>query len=61
MKAKTHKSHTKRFSITASGKIMHKTSGVSHLRVNKSPRKTGFVELASVDCKRIRRVLPNSF
>lgn len=61
MKAKTHKSHSKRFLITGTGKIMHKPAGVSHLRVNKSRRRTASVVLSRVDSGRIRKALPNSF
>lgn len=58
MKAKTHQSSAKRYSITAGGKIRRKHAAVSHLRVNKSPRQTGLVTVSHADVKRIKRVLP---
>ena len=60
MKAKTHKSTVKRFKITSGKKLMHKPAGVSHLRVNKSPRHTADVMLHAADVKRISKALPNS-
>ena len=37
-KLKTHKATSKRFTMTKSGKIMHRKSGISHLRRKKSQR-----------------------
>jgi large subunit ribosomal protein L35 len=35
-KQKTRKSIKKRFKITATGKVLHRTHGIRHLRSNKS-------------------------
>jgi large subunit ribosomal protein L35 len=36
IKAKTHKATKKRFKVTATGKVMHKACGSSHLNSHKS-------------------------
>jgi len=53
VKNRTHKATAKRFSISATGKLMHKKQGNnSHLKVNKSRstlrRQDGTVSLSSI-------------
>jgi large subunit ribosomal protein L35 len=60
VKAKTHKALSKRIRFTATGKAMHKPASASHLRVNKSPRKTAALAVHSADVKRVKRMLPGN-
>ncbi|MDA7951339.1 MAG: 50S ribosomal protein L35 [Pirellulaceae bacterium] len=49
-KAKTHKGAKKRFRLTASGKLMHRKAGTSHLAVRMSQkRKRNLRGTAAVD------------
>ena len=62
-KIKSHKSTSKRFRLTGSGKLMRTKLGKSHLRRRKSSRvKAQFVELVEVSGtgvkKRIKRLAP---
>ena len=47
-KLKTHQSTSKRFRITATGKVMHTKVGKSHLRRRKSKRSAGFANRPQV-------------
>ena len=62
-KMKTHKAAAKRFSMTASGKLMRTKGGKSHLRRRTSKRTKGLfgrtIEVMAVgDRRRLRRVAP---
>jgi large subunit ribosomal protein L35 len=62
-KIKSHKSTSKRFRLTGSGKLMRTKLGKSHLRRRKSSRvKAQFVELIEVSgtgvVKRVKRLAP---
>ena len=62
-KIKSHKSTSKRFRLTGSGKLMRTKLGKSHLRRRKSSRvKAQFVELVEVSgtgvTKRVKRLAP---
>jgi large subunit ribosomal protein L35 len=62
-KIKSHKSTSKRFRLTGSGKLMRTKLGKSHLRRRKSSRvKAQFVELIEVSgtgvAKRVKRLTP---
>lgn len=60
-KQKTHKATKKRFRLTASGKVKHRSSGTSHLmsrRTQKRKRQLrGTDTVAEVEVKRITRLL----
>lgn len=58
MKQKTHQAMSKRISFTSSGKVMRKPAAVSHLRVNKSPRKTALVAVLTSEKKHLAKMLP---
>lgn len=62
LKLKTNKSAKRRFSITATGKLMHAKGMKSHRRRKKSPRvKRQFDRMQLMDktnVKRVRRMLP---
>jgi len=59
---KTHKGAKKRFSVTASGKIMRTKGMKSHFRRRKSPRTKRMFdkmyEVASADRARVKKLLP---
>jgi large subunit ribosomal protein L35 len=61
-KAKTHKGVKKRFKVTATGKVLHKRCGSSHLMSHKSGsqvrklRKKATLRVEA-EAKRLRRVL----
>jgi large subunit ribosomal protein L35 len=61
-KLKTHKGAKSRFHVTGSGKLLRTKCGKSHLRRKKAPRTKRLydekVPVASVDKKRIGRLLP---
>jgi len=62
-KLKTHKGAKRRFSITATGKIMHAKGMKSHRRRKKAPRVLRQLDRMQVmdetNAKRVRRLLPN--
>ena len=62
VKMKTHKGVKKRFSVTATGKVMHKRCGSSHLNSHKSCSKIRKLRKKSVikigaEAQRLRRAL----
>jgi large subunit ribosomal protein L35 len=61
-KQKTHKGAKRRFSITATGKVMHRKGAISHLRKRKSKRALRSMDkklLASASMQhRVHRLLP---
>ena len=60
-KLKTHRGAKKRFKITATGKVMVKSSGKRHLlssKTRKRKRQKGFNVLNKVDAKVISRLMP---
>jgi len=62
VKMKTHKGVKKRFSVTATGKVMHKRCGSSHLNSHKSGSKIRKLRKKSVikigaEAQRLRRAL----
>ncbi|MFO7997204.1 MAG: 50S ribosomal protein L35 [Dehalococcoidia bacterium] len=61
-KLKTHKGAKSRFHVTGSGKLMRTKCGKSHLRRKKAARTKRLYDekmpVASVDRKRLRRLLP---
>jgi large subunit ribosomal protein L35 len=61
-KIKTHKATARRMQLSGSGKLLRTRGGKSHLRRNRSKRaKREYDEMfavASVDVKRIRRLIP---
>ncbi len=60
-KTKTRKIVTKRFKVTATGKILRRTPEMRHLRKNKSKRQIRryrhYIEVTGVMAKKIRRML----
>jgi large subunit ribosomal protein L35 len=55
-KIKTHKSTSKRFKVTGSGKLMRTRQGKSHFRRKKPARvKALFVEMTEVEGKGIQK------
>jgi large subunit ribosomal protein L35 len=60
-KQKTHKGSKKRFRVTASGKVMHRGTGTSHLatHITKKRRRKlrGTRALAPMEAKRIKEAL----
>ena len=49
-KQKTHKGASKRFKLTATGKVLHRSQKIRHLKLNKSKRKQRALNLdKSVD------------
>ncbi len=60
-KMKTHKATAKRVKVTATGKLVHKLAGGSHILAKKSSRrKRRYAILAKVsgaDVKRIRQLI----
>jgi large subunit ribosomal protein L35 len=60
-KQKTHKGTKKRFRLTASGKVMHRQSGTSHLAGRMSQKRKrnlrGTTSVAEVSAQAIRRAL----
>ncbi len=58
MKQKTHQAMFKRVRFTANGLVIHKPAAVSHLRVNKSPRRTAMVAVLSTEKKHLAKMLP---
>jgi large subunit ribosomal protein L35 len=63
-KMKTRKAVKKRFKITANGKVMHKSSGKSHILTKKSRKRKrqlrDFESLSGEDKKRVKEMLPFS-
>jgi len=61
-KLKTHKGAKRRFSITATGKVMHRKGGISHLRKRMSKRalRASDKKLTASDSmqKRVHKLLP---
>ena len=63
-KMKTRRSAAKRYKVTGTGKVRYKKQGLRHILTKKSSkrkrnlRKSGIV--SKVECKRIKRLLPNS-
>ncbi|MYE38582.1 MAG: 50S ribosomal protein L35 [Candidatus Spechtbacteria bacterium SB0662_bin_43] len=61
-KLKTRKSVTKRFKITATGKILHRPQSQSHFNAKQSGntkrRKRRLVPVAKSDAKALRRLIP---
>ncbi len=61
-KLKTHKGAKRRFHITATGKVMHRKGGISHMRFRKSKRAKAMVAdkmmAAPAMQKRIHRLMP---
>ena len=57
-KLKTHKATAKRIKVTGSGKIMRERAAKSHLLSHKSDRKSGKVEVAKSDIKKVKKLLP---
>jgi len=64
-KHKTHKSASKRFKVTGSGKLRRRKQGSSHLRRKKSKRAKrdmdGNLEVDDADIKRVERLLGQRF
>lgn len=60
-KQKTHKGTKKRFRVTAKGKVMHRSSGTSHLAGRMSQKRKrnlrGTTAVASVSAKAIKIAL----
>jgi large subunit ribosomal protein L35 len=60
-KMKTHKGTKKRFRLTATGKVKHRSAGTSHLAIRMSQKrkrnKRGTVVLDGVEAAKIRIVL----
>jgi large subunit ribosomal protein L35 len=60
-KMKTHKGTKKRFRLTASGKVKHRSAGTSHLAAHMSQKRKrnlrGTSVIATVESKRIRDAL----
>jgi len=60
-KLKTHKSTAKRFKVTATGKLLRRRRGRSHLRRKKSKRVlrsySKDVGVSQADAKRVRSIL----
>jgi len=61
-KLKTRKSAAKRYKISASGKIMRRKAGISHLREHRSQKsKTankGMIQVHPSDAVKIKHMLP---
>lgn len=61
-KIKTHKSTSKRFRITRTGKVVSRHSHQSHILEKKSSKRkrafSGTREVATADAKAIKRVAP---
>lgn len=62
MKLKTKKAVSKRFKITATGKILHRPMGQDHFNAKESGKKTRskrrWLELTGAEAKAIRKLLP---
>jgi len=60
-KMKTHSGASKRFRLTASGKVMRRRANRNHLLEHKSTRRTrrlaGDVTLAPADARKIKKLL----
>lgn len=60
-KMKTHKATVKRIKVTGTGKLMHKKCGGAHLKSKMSSKQKRrvrrMVELAKVDCPRIKKLI----
>ena len=60
-KMKTHKGVKKRFRLTATGKVKHRSAGTSHLNVSLSKKRRrklrGTTVLHTADTKRIQTAL----
>jgi large subunit ribosomal protein L35 len=60
-KQKTHKASKKRFRVTASGKVMHRGTGTSHLGSHLTQKRVrklrGTRALCPADAKRIKNAL----
>jgi large subunit ribosomal protein L35 len=63
MKLRTHKTTSKRFSLTGSGKIKQTKVSAQHLRHNKSRRQLAYAKGSKItslaNAGRIRKLLPN--
>lgn len=61
-KAKTRRAARKRVKVTATGRLVHKATGMSHLRSDKSPRRkrrlSGDVLLTGGYARQMERCLP---
>jgi large subunit ribosomal protein L35 len=61
-KIKTHKATARRMQISGGGKLMRTRNGKSHLRRNRSKRAARDYDemhlVASVDVKRVKRLIP---
>ncbi len=64
MKIKTHKATTKRFKVTATGKLMKRTAGQDHFNARESSvvtrRKRRDFPISKVNVKAIRKLVPNA-
>ena len=49
---------SKRIKVTGSGKLMRERAAKSHLLTNKSPRKSGKVDVSICDIKKVKKLLP---
>ncbi len=62
MKLKTKKAVSKRFKITATGKILHRPMGQDHFNAKESGKKTRakrrWLELTGAEAKAIKKLLP---
>ena len=60
-KMKTHSGAKKKFKITGTGKVMHRTAGKMHLNEHKSSRRTrrldGNSTMSTGDSRKARRLL----
>lgn len=60
-KTKTHKATKKRFRLTATGKVKHRSAGTSHLATRMSKKRKrklrGTSTLSKTETKRIRQAL----
>ncbi len=60
-KMKTHKATKKRFRLTATGKVKHRSAGTSHLATRMSQKRKrklrGTSTLSKTETKRIQRAL----
>jgi large subunit ribosomal protein L35 len=63
-KAKTRKAAAKRFKITATGRVLHKKTGKSHLLSGKTRKRKRSLrhlgEITGADKQRIRKMVPGS-
>jgi len=61
-KLKTKKAVSKRFKVTASGKVMHRRAGLSHLNAKQSGKqrreKRKWTRVSKAEEKKLKRFLP---